>query len=86
MLHEERYKRKAEELAEPSGLPFTEHDLLYGEWGCLVKEESKAAAPSISGTMLRRRCRLLLCTGHLSGDRRALEAAEGDWLRICRFN
>ena len=33
------------------------------ERGCLVKRGvQEAAAPSISGTMLRRRCRLWLCT------------------------
>lgn len=62
VLHEERYKRKAEELAEPSGLPFTEHDLLYGEGVPREKRVQEAAAPSMSGTMLRKRCRLWLCT------------------------
>lgn len=76
VLHEERYKRKAEELAEPSGLPFTEHDLLYGEGVPREKRSPRGCRPIDIGYNVEETLPSLALYGHLSGDRRALEAAE----------
>lgn len=75
VLHEERYKRKAEELADPSGLPFSESNLLYGEGIPHEKRSPRGCRPIDIGYNVEETLPALALYGRLSGDGKVLEAA-----------
>ncbi len=76
ILHDDRYKQKAKELADPSALPFSKNSLLYGEGVPREKRSARGCRPIDIGYNVEETLPALALYGSMTQNQEILDAAK----------